>query len=1163
MISKSFKPFDNDVIKNNEFSKFFRNNSSKTVISFRNSLIKTFVSLFYYEKSLLLSKNGLFFNESNSYYLINNEWMEEFKKYYNYSQLYELLSKNNDIYYKLSYYNFENEIDKIVNLYSKTDIMKPNENNLPSNLSNIDNIRAKLVIRNSNVLIYINCYIINSKIFDWIKRYLYPQNFGKNEKFLEPKAIYYKNQNIYIIDNNKIIIGYLNNNLTLTTNYIFTYNSQRLLDREKDSLLKNIDYYIKYRKCDINTFTKQKLQSQSIGEIGYLFIIKNNNAQNNNYSSINNENININLPNKSNIMKFNSTNNISNDNKTNKNNCPNQQGQFIEKNISFNSIYSKQSNNNFFNNNKKIINFSKNIVRNEYKANNKIIPIPMNNINKNENIDKEIIQCDDNSNINIKNELNQKEKELQNQKILIEHLNYENSKLKENINIIQNRLQEESEKHSNINKAYLNQIKDLENNIKEKERLFEAYKNSMEKEKEEIVLKYKNVLKEKEEEIKSLKQNIKLKEKEYKEKTESIGENNKLKEELNHLININEDIHRKLEIFKEENKNKNNEITILNNKNKKYEIMINQLKQEKEQLNKFNNNIQSKFSESNKENEVKNYFKEYNKQSQLINNYVNKIKELEKNIEVLNEKLKEYQDYSGYTEKKVDLINQEDDIRKRNSEIRRKEDEFNKKMNYLEDKEYQIEKDNEEINNQKIKINEIINYNKKLEKELNEIKIKYNQLLSNYESRNSIRKNDISMESSIDADAFIELLNKNKNDKIKNKYKIEPKKDKKGKGIIKLNYINPTLIGLDNIGATCFMNSTLQCLSQTEGLSNYFLNPQNKNKINNNNIALKNRNEHQLSPYFLELINNLWNKEKCKSSYSPKLIINKINDMNPLFKPGQPGDSKDFIIFLLEQLHKELKKPVKKNNPNIKEAPLNQYDKSNAFNHFFSDFKNECSVITDVFFGFIETTNECLNCKNIYNNQGLMNPICFNYQIFNCIIFPLEEVKNMKNNLMKNNNFMPFNSNMVSIYECFYYNQKSDFFTGENRNYCNICKQLYDSIYTNKIFAAPNVLVLILNRGKDNIYDVKLDFSETIDITEFVLQKDIPQIIYNLYGVITHIGQSGPNAHFVASCKSPVDNKWYRYNDSLVNPITNLQKEVIYFGTPYILFYQKNNNLNE
>jgi ubiquitin C-terminal hydrolase len=290
--------------------------------------------------------------------------------------------------------------------------------------------------------------------------------------------------------------------------------------------------------------------------------------------------------------------------------------------------------------------------------------------------------------------------------------------------------------------------------------------------------------------------------------------------------------------------------------------------------------------------------------------------------------------------------------------------------------------------------------------------------------------------------------------------------------------------------------------------------------------------------------------------------MNTINNMNPLFKTGQAGDSKDFIIFVLEQLHKELKKAVKVPNFNNSIVqPLNQYDKNNAFNNFFDSFQKECSIISDTFFGFNETTNECLYCKNIYNSQGYNNPICYNYGIFNCLIFPLEEVKNMKNLQMNSNFFFQNNfvNNRVTLQDCFIYNQKSEYFTGENRNYCNKCKQLYDSIYTSKIYVSPNVLVLILNRGKGNIYNVKLDFPEILDITQFVLRKDMPKIIYYLYGVITHIGQSGPNAHFVASCKSPIDHNWYRYNDAIVNQINDKQKEVFNFGTPYILFYQKNN----
>ena len=154
--------------------------------------------------------------------------------------------------------------------------------------------------------------------------------------------------------------------------------------------------------------------------------------------------------------------------------------------------------------------------------------------------------------------------------------------------------------------------------------------------------------------------------------------------------------------------------------------------------------------------------------------------------------------------------------------------------------------------------------------------------------------------------------------------------------------------------------------------------------------------------------------------------------MNPLFKEGEAGDSKDFIIYILEQLHKELYKSVNNNNQLINiQQNLNQYDKQSSFNYFFYNFQKQCSIISDIFFGITETTNECINCKNNYNSQGLNNPIFYNYQIFNCLIFPLEEVNNMKNNYLQNNNNIQINqNNVVTIYECFIYNQKPKLFKG-------------------------------------------------------------------------------------------------------------------------------------
>ena len=493
------------------------------------------------------------------------------------------------------------------------------------------------------------------------------------------------------------------------------------------------------------------------------------------------------------------------------------------------------------------------------------------------------------------------------------------------------------------------------------------------------------------------------------------------------------------------------------------------------------------------------------------------IQDLKDEINRLKNKIKEYE--SSNKERNM----KEEEINKRYQEINDKEREFNKKINFLEDKENQLEKEKKEINRKREEYQQDFENNKRIKKE-------------NYELNK--QKEALKKE--------IKLLQNQKYNLDKNKGNKNLRKEPI------LSYKEPTLVGLNNIGATCFMNSTLQCLSQTKSLTNFFLDKKNINRITNNNIAIKNKNSLQLSPAFHELINKLW-EDNGDKSFSPIKFMNLINDMNPLFKTGQAGDAKDFIIFVLEQLHKELKTSVNKTGNKIL-PPLNQYDKNNAFLYFFNEFQKECSIISDIFFGFTETTNECLYCKNFYNSIGQSNPICYNYGLFNCLIFPLEEVKNMK----YNNNMINYNT--VNLDDCFYYNEKSEYFTGENRNYCNICKQLYDSIYTSKLYISPNVLVLILNRGKGNIYNVKLDFSERIDITKFVVQKEIPKIRYELYGVITHIGQSGPNAHFIASCKSPVNSKWYKYNDAIVSPINNIKNEVIDFGTPYILFYQKMNH---
>ncbi len=45
--------------------------------------------------------------------------------------------------------------------------------------------------------------------------------------------------------------------------------------------------------------------------------------------------------------------------------------------------------------------------------------------------------------------------------------------------------------------------------------------------------------------------------------------------------------------------------------------------------------------------------------------------------------------------------------------------------------------------------------------------------------------------------------------------------------------------------------------------------------------------------------------------------------------------------------------------------------------------------------------------------------------------------------------------------------------------------------------------------------------------------------------------------HSIAFCRDPDTYMWYKFDDAIVTPVDNFQKDVIYFGSPCLLFYQK------
>ena len=131
--------------------------------------------------------------------------------------------------------------------------------------------------------------------------------------------------------------------------------------------------------------------------------------------------------------------------------------------------------------------------------------------------------------------------------------------------------------------------------------------------------------------------------------------------------------------------------------------------------------------------------------------------------------------------------------------------------------------------------------------------------------------------------------------------------------------------------------------------------------------------------------------------------------------------------------------------------------------------------------------------------------------------------------------------------------------------YCNYCKGLHSGTHQQTIYLLPKVLIIILNRGKNNqdfneefIFPKELDLS----IENYVINKDLCKTKFYLQSVITHLGQSGPGGHFIAYCRNGPNEDFFCYNDASVSKASiedamgsKISENEYEKRTPYILVY--------
>ena len=312
-------------------------------------------------------------------------------------------------------------------------------------------------------------------------------------------------------------------------------------------------------------------------------------------------------------------------------------------------------------------------------------------------------------------------------------------------------------------------------------------------------------------------------------------------------------------------------------------------------------------------------------------------------LNILNKNNKELNDNLNF---------QKQEFKKLSSEFVGKEEEIkNIKRKYEE-----IEK---ELKSQNEKISEFESIKNENEKKLNDTLAENTNLTKQLKAKET-DINKLNNELTIEKNNLLRKEQENQTLKAELE-KLQKKNDE----------LTPITIGLDNIGATCYMNATLQSFSNVPQLTNYFLNkykPDEKKRMSN---------EYHI------VIKNLWDKDKNCKSYAPESFKKVLSEMNPMFAGIAANDSKDLINFLIETFHSELNEINEKNLNNNMISSADQLDENKMLNLFLTDMKARYnSPISTLFYGVLETQSQCTNCKKIK----------YNFQIYSFLEFPLEQV---------------------------------------------------------------------------------------------------------------------------------------------------------------------------
>ncbi|XP_007236941.3 ubiquitin carboxyl-terminal hydrolase 2a isoform X1 [Astyanax mexicanus] len=333
------------------------------------------------------------------------------------------------------------------------------------------------------------------------------------------------------------------------------------------------------------------------------------------------------------------------------------------------------------------------------------------------------------------------------------------------------------------------------------------------------------------------------------------------------------------------------------------------------------------------------------------------------------------------------------------------------------------------------------------------------------------------------------------------------------------------LVGLKNLGNTCFMNSILQCLSNTHSLRDYCLHNSHRRDLNNNS-----RTNTALMEEFARLIQAMWTSSGSEA-VSPSEFKTQIQRYAPRFVGYNQQDAQEFLRFLLDGLHNEVNRVTVR--PRATTEDFDHLPDEEKGKKMWSKYlEREDSKIVDLFVGQLKSSLTCTEC-------GYCSTV---FDPFWDLSLPIAKK----------------GYGEVSLMDCVRLFTKEDVLDGDEKPTCYRCKARRRCTKKFTIQRFPKILVLHLKRFSEaRVRSSKLSTfvnfpMKDLDLREFASDRS-SSAVYNLYAVSNHSGTT-MGGHYTAYCCNPATGEWYTYNDSRVTPMSSSQ---VRSSDAYVLFYER------